>query len=118
MKTVKLETRLSVEEKEALRSRAKSEGLGLSEYVRNWITGSVMTGIENVPPSDVPHETKDLIGEFCSRDFGVQLDDDELRELKQEAEDIAKKVGCKVDFSKKYFYRIEDGKFKILGSWE
>jgi hypothetical protein len=37
MKTVKLDIRLSVEEKEALYARAKGVGLSVSEYVRNWI---------------------------------------------------------------------------------
>lgn len=46
MKTVKLDLRLSVEEKEALRSRAKEAGLGISEYVRNWINGDVPTEVK------------------------------------------------------------------------
>lgn len=40
MKTEELKIRLSVEEKELLREQAKSAGLSVSEYVRNWIVGS------------------------------------------------------------------------------
>ncbi len=55
MKTVKLDIRLSVEEKEALYSRAESAGVSVSEYVRNWINHEenhkIMSDAFDGPPS-------------------------------------------------------------------
>jgi hypothetical protein len=132
MKTVKLDLRLSVEEKEALKSRAKEAGLGVSEYVRNWINGDVMTEkkepvkevVEEDPeiPEDIEERGRSAgegaILEFCSRDFEMQFDDEDMRALKKEANEIAKYADCKVDFNRKYFYRVEDGRFKTIASWE
>ncbi len=52
MKTVKLDIRLSPEEKEALYSRAESAGVSVSEYVRRWINEA--PGIEAVHDFDSP----------------------------------------------------------------
>jgi hypothetical protein len=58
-----------------------------------------------------------FIEEFCSRDFDVQFSSEEISELRSEANRIAKEAGCSVDFNNRYFYKIDGGERKKIGSW-
>jgi stringent starvation protein B len=79
MKTVKLDIRLSVEEKEALYARAKGKGISVSEYVRNWIN-------EEIPADDGSiMKPEDRVGYVERNDK-----DNKVREAIAKAEKIEK----------------------------
>jgi hypothetical protein len=142
MKDTMIKFRISSEVKDNWSHHASVLGLSVSQLiidsVESYISGvptsnkvvlkaqkdieptAVPTNIDNVTgisSESVPTGDIGLLLDFCNRDFDMQFDAEDIRKLELEAKEIAKSVGCLVNFRGRYFYRMEGGVFNKIGSW-